>query len=82
MKGVSIELRCPDHGFERFTIKIVRRFNMPSDTIKPFLRSRPKPEISRVWVGRNVNDEEIQSYLIDYFREKGLWERVITFKLV
>lgn len=62
MQDLRIELRCPVHGFERFTIKVIRKFNMPSNEIKPRFRSKPKPEISCLLVGRNVSERDIQNY--------------------
>jgi hypothetical protein len=82
VEGFYIELKCPAHGLERFTVKVKRRFNMPSDLIKPRFRSRPTYEISCLLVGRNVDEARIQSYVINYLREKGLWERIVTFKPV
>ncbi|RLI46016.1 hypothetical protein DRO69_04015 [Candidatus Bathyarchaeota archaeon] len=82
MQGLFIELKCPKHGLERFTIKVKRKFNMPSNEIKLIFRSKPKPDLRYVLVGRNVEEKYIQSYIIKYLREKGLWERIITFKPV
>jgi hypothetical protein len=82
LDGVYIELKCPAHGFERYTVKIKRRFNMRSDVIEPHYRSRPTHELSCLLVGRNVDEAEVQSYMINYLRERGLWERIVTFKLV
>jgi hypothetical protein len=82
MKGFSIELQCPDQGFERYTVKVTRRFNIPSDEIKPCFRTRPAYELSGVLVGRDVDEARVQSYIIDYLRERGLYERLIRFKPV
>lgn len=74
-------MKCPEHGLERFKIKVVKRFNMRAEMIQPKLRSRPKPGgLSCIYVGRNVSEREIRKYLIDYFRGKGVWERVLTMK--
>lgn len=83
MVSLMVELNCSEHGFERFRIKIVKRFNMDPNMIMPKFRSRPKPgEISCLWVGRYVGDREIKEYLIGYFHEKGLLERILYMKLV
>lgn len=83
MASLLVELRCPEHGLERFNIKIVKRFNIKSDTIMPKFRTRPKAgELSRLLVGRNVSDKEIKDYLAHYFREKGLMEAILRMKLV
>jgi len=76
-----IEAKCDEHGFERFTIKIIKKFNMPSDEIAPRYRSRPKPgELSCLLVGRDVTAREIERYINDYFREKGLWGSIIRMR--
>lgn len=72
-------MKCPQHGLERFKIKVIKRFNMPPETLQPKSRSRPKPGgLSYVYVGRNVSEREIRKYLIDYFRKRGLRENILT----
>lgn len=79
--GILVEMKCPEHGLERFRIKIVTRFNIDADKIQPKFRSRPKPgELSCIYVGRNVSATEITNYLIDHFRRKGLWETILSIK--
>jgi hypothetical protein len=76
-----IEAKCNQHGFERFKIKIVKKFNMPSDGITPRYRSRPKPgELSCLLVGRDVSNREIEEYITDYLRERGMWESIIRMR--
>ena len=82
MNGMRVELACPEHGLERFTVKVVRRFNISPDEIMPKFRTKPKPELSRIVVGRDVNEGEIQRFLENYLREKGLWERVLSLRQV
>jgi len=75
-------MKCPEHGLERFRIKIVKRFNMTPNTITPEFRSRRKASgLSRLLVGRDVGDHEIENYLIKYFRERGLWKSILKMKL-
>ncbi len=77
-----IEAKCNQHGFERFTIKIVKKFNMPSDEIAPRFRSRPKPgELSCLLVGRDVTTREIEKYITEYLRQKGMWSSIIRMRL-
>jgi len=76
-------MKCPEHGLERFQIKVVKKFNVKSDTITPKFRSRPSSgDLSYILVGRNVSNKEIENFLTDYFRQKGLWEMVLRMKLV
>lgn len=81
--SVWIEIKCPQHGFERFKIKIVRRFNMKSDVIMPKFRTRPTVgDLSCLLVGKNVDYMEIQKFLHDYFRRRGMAEALLKMKLI
>lgn len=83
MVRMLVELNCPEHGLERFKIKVVKRLNMPANTIMPKYGRRPKPDaLSCLWVGRSVSSEEIKEYLIDYLDKKGLWENIIRIKMI
>jgi len=78
----SVEVRCPEHGFERFRVKIIKRFNIPSNEIMPKVRTRPKPgEISCLYVGRGVSHEKAENYLINYLRESNIRE-VVRIKML
>jgi len=78
-----IEMKCPAHGFERFRIKITRKYNMPSRDIEPRFISRPKKgEIRRILVGRDVEKSEIQEYLNDYFRHKGMSHLIVGIRVI
>jgi len=81
--SLLVEYNCPEHGLERFRIKIVKRFNMDPDTILPRFRTRPKAgEIKFLAIGRNVTNTDIERYFTSYFRERGLWEQVLRMKLL
>lgn len=83
MSTLWVEMICPKHGLERFKIKIVRKFNIKADAIMPKFRSRPEAGgLGSLLVGRDVNNKEIQNYLIRYFRRKGLMEAILRMKLV
>jgi hypothetical protein len=80
--SILVEMRCRTHGFERFRVKLIKRFNIASDQIVPKLRSKPMHgEITRLYVGRNVSDEEAQKYLISYFRERGMLEEIVRMRM-
>ena len=82
MVSILIEVKCPQHGFERFRVKIIKRFNIASNKIMPKERSKPKHgEISRLYVGRNVNYSEVKNYLINYFRERGMLEKIVRMRI-
>jgi hypothetical protein len=76
-----VEIKCPEHGLERFKIKVIKKYNINPEIIQPKYRTRPKYEISGLVVGRNVNNTEIRDYLIQYFKDSGLIERVLSIKL-
>ena len=81
--SLLVEFKCPEHGLERFRIKIIKRFNMNPDMILPRFRTRPKAgEIKFLAVGRNVTNAEIERYFVNYFREKGLWDQVLRMRLL
>lgn len=78
-----VEMKCPEHGLERFKIKIVRKFNIKSEVIIPKYRRRPTVgDLGCLLVGRSVSDREIKNYLADYFRRKGIMEMILRMRLV
>lgn len=83
MTSLWVELKCPEHGLERFKIKVVRKFNMKPEDIIPKYRRRPTVgDLGCLVVGRNVSRSEIENYLAEYFRRKGLMETILKMKLV
>jgi NADPH-dependent 7-cyano-7-deazaguanine reductase QueF len=82
MTSYAVEIICNKHGFERFRVKIVKRFNIPSNIIMPELSHRPSiGEIKCIYVGRGVNEAAVKEYLVSYFREKGMLERIVKMQL-
>ena len=78
-----IEAKCSQHGFERYKIKVIKKFNIPSDEITPRYRSKPKPgDLSCLLVGRDVSTQDIEKFMTDYFRQTGLWDSIIKMRLV
>jgi len=76
-------MKCPEHGLERFQIKIVKKFNVKSDTITPKFRNRPTVgDLSCLLVGRGVSNKEIEKYLTSYLRKKGLIETILRMKFI
>jgi hypothetical protein len=76
-----VEVRCPDHGLERFKIKVIKKYNVNPELIMPKYRTRPKHEMSGIIVGRNVSHTEITDFMTEYLKETGLIDRVLTMKL-
>ena len=78
-----IEADCPHHGFERFQVKVIKKFNMPSSKILPKIQSKPKPgEISYIVVGRDVRKEQVEDYLVNYLHEAGLWKIILSIRAI
>jgi hypothetical protein len=76
-----VEMKCPEHGLERFKIKVIKKYNVSPEVIAPKFRTRPKYELSGIVVGRNVGNTEIRDYLVQYFRDAGLMEKIVSMRL-
>lgn len=70
-------MRCPEHGLERFRVKIVKKYNIAADEVKVKIRSRPKPGISCLYIGRHVSNDEAKKYLIVQLQKEGLLKNVL-----
>jgi hypothetical protein len=82
LTSFAVEMLCNKHGLERFRVKIVKRFNMPPDVIIPELSRRPTiGEIKCIYVGRDISNREVENFLRDYFREKGMLEKIVKMHL-
>jgi hypothetical protein len=78
-----VELRCPVHGLERYKIKVIRKCNVPSQTIEPQFNRRPTPgELGAVVVGKNVSQKDLETYVINYLQDRGLWDAVIMMRFL
>ncbi len=80
MASILIEAVCPQHGLERYKVKIVKKYNMETNTILPKFRTRPKYELGRLIVGRNVKEKEIVDYLVSYYAQKGLMQNITSIR--
>jgi hypothetical protein len=79
-----VEANCPEHGFERFQIKIATAFNIHSYEIRPKYRTKPRPELKEVsclLVGRYVTPKQIENYLTQYFKDIGIYGNIIRTRL-
>ena len=55
---------------------------MPPDVIIPELSRRPTiGEIKCIYVGRGIGGKEVEEFLRDYFRQKGLLEKILKMHL-
>ncbi|MEM4733127.1 MAG: hypothetical protein QXD70_01195 [Candidatus Bathyarchaeia archaeon] len=83
MQGVWVEFNHPRYGLERYKIKVVRKFNVPTDTIAPIPnRRRDQEYINSIVVGRGVSEEEIMNYMVEYFKRTGMLDKVLWMKLM
>jgi hypothetical protein len=81
MATFQVELRCPEHGLERFNIKVIKKYNVTPELITPKYRTRPRREMSGIIVGRGVSHTEMQDFMMQYFRETGMIDRLVALKL-
>ena len=81
MTNLYIELQCPKHGLERFAIKIIKKYNVSPKLIMPKFRTRPNYELSSIIIGRQIDQLQVKDYLVEYFKEAGLLDRVVSIKL-
>lgn len=76
-----IEMSCPKHGLERFKIKIIKKYNVSKELIEPKFREKPYHELAAVIVGKNVEHYEVRQYLVEYFREAGMMDKILSMKM-
>jgi hypothetical protein len=80
LAAVLIELNCPEHGLERFKIKVIKKYNIDRDIIALKFRTRPRHELQGIVVGKNVQQEELKECLMQYFRDTGIMKNVLSIR--
>lgn len=80
MANLWVEMSCPEHGLERYKIKIIKKYNVNPELIMPKYRTRPKYELSSLVVGRNVEEREARDYLVRYFQDAGIMDKVLSIR--
>ncbi|MGB8779641.1 MAG: hypothetical protein WCD81_03210 [Candidatus Bathyarchaeia archaeon] len=78
--AVWVEMNCPDHGLERFKIKVIKKYNVKKELIEPKFRMKLKHELAGVVVGKNVSHLEVRDYLVEYFRAAGMTDRIVSMR--
>lgn len=78
---ILIECYCPEHGLERFKIKIIKKYNVNPKLIMPKFRSRPTHELSGLIVGRSVSRSEVLDFLTEYFNQNRMLEKIIAMRM-
>jgi hypothetical protein len=81
MVNLWIEFQCPEHGLERFKVKVIKKYNVNPTVIIPKFRTKPKHELSGIIIGRNVKNTDVKDYIVQYYRETGLIERILTIRI-
>jgi hypothetical protein len=77
-----VELSCPDHGLERFKIKVIKKYNVNKELIEPKFRTKPRHELSGLVVGKNVENQVVRDYVVQYLRDAGLMDRVLSMRFI
>jgi len=77
-----VEMSCPEHGLERFKIKVIKKYNVNKELIEPKFRTKPRHELASVIVGKDVQQYEVRQYLMQYFREAGMMDKVLSMKML
>jgi len=80
MTNLWVEMSCPEHGLERYKIKIIKKYNVTPELIMPKYRTRPKYELSSLVVGRNVEEREARDYLVRYYQDAGIIDKVLSIR--
>jgi hypothetical protein len=80
MANLWVEMSCPEHGLERYKIKVIKKYNVNPELIMPKYRTRPKYELSSLVVGRNVEEREARDYLVRYFQDAGIMDKVLSIR--
>jgi hypothetical protein len=78
---MMVEMSCPEHGFERFKIKVIKKYNVNKELIEPKFRTKPRHELAGVIVGKDVNQYEVRRYLVEYFREAGMIDKILSMRM-
>jgi hypothetical protein len=78
--SVWVEMSCPEHGLERFKIKVIKKYNVNKELIEPKFRTKPRHELAGVVVGKSVGHEEVREYLVGYFREAGMIDKILSMR--
>lgn len=81
MYRILLEVASPKHGFERYSIKILKKYNIPSKDITPRFSKLKPNEINRLYVGRNVTKKEIERFFDNYFSRIGMREMILKMKI-
>jgi hypothetical protein len=69
---LRVEMNCPYHGLERFSIKVIKKYNVNKELIEPKFRTKPYPDLSGLVIGKSVSIDEARKYLLSYYEGLGI----------
>jgi hypothetical protein len=81
MASLIVEANCPEHGIERYKIRIIKKYNIKPEKIMPKYRTRPHHELSGVVIGKNITFETARDYVLRYLNESAQQNTVMTIRL-
>ena len=79
--SLMVEATCPEHGMERYKIRIIKKYNIKPEKIMPRYRTRPHHELSGVVIGKNITFETARDYVLRYLNESAQQNTVMTIRL-
>ncbi len=81
MASLMVETNCPEHGMERYKIRIIKKYNIAPEKIMPKYRTRPTHELSGVVIGKNISYETARDYVIKYLNEQARIDTLMSIRL-
>jgi hypothetical protein len=79
--SLMVELACPEHGMERYKIKIIKKYNIKPEEIVPKYRTRPRTELSGIIIGKNISYETARDYVLRYLNESARETMIMSIRL-
>jgi hypothetical protein len=81
LPSLVVETNCPQHGIERYKIKIIKKYNIKQEEIMPKFRTRPRYELSGIVIGKNISYETAREYLLEYLNKSARLSEVMSIRL-
>lgn len=81
MASLVVEANCPEHGIERYKVKIIKKYNIGPEKIMPKYRSRPRHELSGIVIGKNISYEAAREYLKQYLNDSSRLTGIMSIRL-
>lgn len=81
MPSLMVEANGLDNGFERYKIKIIKKYNIKPEQITAKYRTRPKHDLSSVIIGKKVTYETARDYVLRYLNDAATDNVIISIRL-